>query len=69
MLEVEQERTRVRLAEFRRFNPPRFSGHRMELYEVETWVKALEKLFEDLYLPERDRIYLAVHYLEEDTHF
>lgn len=27
-------------------------------------VKALEKLFEDLYIPKRDRMHLATHYLE-----
>ncbi len=28
----------------------------------------MERLFEDLFIPERDQVYLAVHCLESDTH-
>nr|CAD1843459.1 unnamed protein product [Ananas comosus var. bracteatus] len=68
MSKVEQERARARLAEFRKFDPPRFNGLSVESRVVEAWVRALEKLFEDLYIPERDRVHLVVHCLEGDAH-
>ncbi|XP_020095999.1 uncharacterized protein LOC109715431 [Ananas comosus] len=64
---AEQERIRMRLVEYRRFDPPHFCESSTEPGTVEAWVKGMERLFEDLFIPERDQIYLAVHCLEGDA--
>ncbi|XP_020092834.1 uncharacterized protein LOC109713246 [Ananas comosus] len=65
--EAGQKRIRMRLVEYRRFDLPHFRGSSIEPGIVEAWVRGMERLFEDLFIPERDQIYLAVHCLEEDA--
>ncbi len=34
---------------------------------MESWVAAMEKLFENLFVPERYQVFLATHFLEHDA--
>nr|CAD1833452.1 unnamed protein product [Ananas comosus var. bracteatus] len=43
------------LSHFRRFDPPRFDGSCTEPWIVESWMSAMEKLFEDLFIQEREQ--------------
>lgn len=54
MLEAEQERMIERLNHFRRFDSPHFDSSCTEPRVVEAWVSAMEKLFEDLFIPEQE---------------
>ncbi|OAY74555.1 hypothetical protein ACMD2_23814 [Ananas comosus] len=47
VLEAEQERSLAVLTAFKRFNPPTFVG--------ESWLSAMEALFEDIYTLEKDK--------------
>ncbi len=55
------------LTSFRQFDPPRFSGRSLEPWEAESWVAAIERLFENLLLPERYQVHLATNFLESDA--
>ena len=68
LTEAEQERWTERLARFRRFDPPIFDGRGTEAWIVEGWVSAMEKLFEDLFVPEGEEVPLGVHCLAGDAH-
>ncbi len=48
---AEEEQIAERLARFRRFDQPRFSGRNAEPWEVEAWIAAMEKLFRDIFIP------------------
>ncbi|XP_020110876.1 uncharacterized protein LOC109725889 [Ananas comosus] len=67
MTEAEQERMAERLARFHRFDPPTFDGRCTEAWVVEDWVSSMEKLFEDLFIPEREQVHLGVHCLTGDA--
>ncbi len=64
---AEQREITERLTHFRQFDPPRFTGWSMETWEAESWVAAMEKLFEDLFVPARYQLHLAAHFLERDA--
>ncbi len=36
----------------------------MEPWEAETWIAVMEKLFENLFIPEKCQVQLATHFLE-----
>nr|CAD1822815.1 unnamed protein product [Ananas comosus var. bracteatus] len=55
MSEAEQERMTERLARFRRFDPPTYDGSCTKPWVVEGRVSAMEKLFDDLFIPEREQ--------------
>nr|CAD1843437.1 unnamed protein product [Ananas comosus var. bracteatus] len=38
---------------------PHFDGSRTKPWVVESWVSAMEKLFEDLFIPKREQVHLA----------
>ncbi len=46
---AEQEEITERLVRFRRFDPSRFVDQSTESWETETWVAAMEKVFDDLF--------------------
>lgn len=52
--EVEHEQLRLRLAEYRRFDPPYFSVSSAKPGAVEPWVRGMERRLEDLFIPKRD---------------
>ncbi|XP_020105378.1 classical arabinogalactan protein 9-like [Ananas comosus] len=56
LTEAEQERMAERLARFHRFDPPTYDGSCIETWVVEGWVSAMEKLFQDLFIPEREQV-------------
>ncbi|XP_020097825.1 uncharacterized protein LOC109716690 [Ananas comosus] len=56
------------LARFRQFDLPRFDGSCTEPWVVEVWMSAMEKLFEDLFILEREHVHLRVHCLAGDAH-
>nr|CAD1837511.1 unnamed protein product [Ananas comosus var. bracteatus] len=68
LTEAEQERWTERLARFCRFDPPIYDGFCTEAWVVEGWVSAMEKLFEDLFIPEVEQVSLGVHCFAGDTH-
>nr|CAD1840534.1 unnamed protein product [Ananas comosus var. bracteatus] len=67
LTEAEQERWTERLARFRRFDPPIFDGSGTDAWVVEGWVSAMERLFEDLFVPEGEQVPLGVHCLSGDA--
>ncbi len=40
----------------------------LEPWEAESWVAAMEKLFENLFVSERYQVHLATHFLERDAY-
>ncbi|XP_020104822.1 uncharacterized protein LOC109721567 [Ananas comosus] len=66
-LEAERARFIKVLEAFMRFNPPMFDGKEADLWVVETWLTAMEALFEDIYTLERDKVPLAAHCFEKDA--
>ncbi|XP_020113158.1 uncharacterized protein LOC109727434 [Ananas comosus] len=64
-LEAERDRALACLTAFKKFNPPIFNGESGDPWEMESWVDTMEKLFEDLYTLEQDKVHLAVHCLEK----
>ncbi|XP_020112173.1 uncharacterized protein LOC109726794 [Ananas comosus] len=49
------------LTRFTKFHPPTFDGEVIDPWTVETWLAAMETLFEDIYTEERDKVNLATH--------
>lgn len=66
--EAKQERMTKRLARFYQFDLPRFDSSCTEPRVLEGWVSAMEKLFEDLFIPEEEQVHLGVHCLTGDAH-
>nr|CAD1825788.1 unnamed protein product [Ananas comosus var. bracteatus] len=66
-LEAERDRALACLTAFKKFNPPIFNGESGDPWEMESWVDTMEKLFEDLYTLEQDKVHLAVHCLEKSA--
>ncbi|XP_020102373.1 uncharacterized protein LOC109719935 [Ananas comosus] len=66
-LEAERARFVKVLRAFMRFNPPMFDRKEADLWIVETWLTAMEALFEDIYTLERDKVPLAAHCFEKDA--
>ncbi|XP_020080589.1 uncharacterized protein LOC109704235 [Ananas comosus] len=64
VLEAEQERSLAVLTAFKRFNPPTFAGNVKNPWMMESWLFAMEALFEDIYTLEKDKVRLAAHCLE-----
>ncbi len=56
------------LANFQKFYPPAFSGDGLDSMIMESWVDSMEKLFENLRVPERERVMLVVPFLDKMAH-
>lgn len=52
------------LASFKKVNSPIFNDVTDDPLVVESWVDKIEKLFEDLLIPDRDKVYIAGHCLD-----
>lgn len=52
------------LACFKKFNLPIFNDETDDPLVVKSWVDKIEKLFEDLLIPDWDKVYLAAHCLD-----
>nr|CAD1817186.1 unnamed protein product [Ananas comosus var. bracteatus] len=66
-LEAERDRALTCLTAFERFNPPIFNEESKDPWEMVSWVDTIEKLFENLYTLEQDKVHLAVHCLEKSA--
>nr|CAD1835029.1 unnamed protein product [Ananas comosus var. bracteatus] len=66
-LEAERDRALACLTAFKKFNPSIFNGESGDPWEMESWVDTMEKLFDDLYTLEQDKVHLAVHCLEKSA--
>ncbi len=56
------------LANFQKFHPPTFNGHKSDPMVVESWVDSLERLFLTLRVSEKDRVTMAVPLLDNVAH-
>ncbi len=65
--EDEQWELTDQLTHFSHFSLCRFSGQSLEHWEAETWIPAMEKLFENLFVPKKYQVKLATHFLERDV--
>ncbi|XP_020111447.1 uncharacterized protein LOC109726320 [Ananas comosus] len=61
VLEAERERSLAALTTFKKFNPPTFNGDVKDLWLVESWLAAMEALFEDIYTFDKDKVHLAAY--------
>ncbi|XP_020080258.1 uncharacterized protein LOC109703926 [Ananas comosus] len=59
---------RAKLAQFRKFDPPKFAGKNDDAWVIEHWATHMLKLFRDLHIEEQDRVPLAAHCLERDAY-
>nr|CAD1838549.1 unnamed protein product [Ananas comosus var. bracteatus] len=57
----------AKLIEFRKFDPPKYAGKKEEKGVLERWLTNMEKLLEDLFIDEQDRVPLAAHFLDGDA--
>lgn len=67
-IDAEQEQAWASIANFKKFNPLTYNGESIDPWVVETLVDSTEKLFNDLYILDRDKVYLAAHCLDKVTH-
>nr|CAD1838538.1 unnamed protein product [Ananas comosus var. bracteatus] len=65
---AERDRLMDRLGEFRRCNPRIFDGEKVDNWIVEKWLMHMEKLFRDTFVEERDRVWLATHFLDGEAY-
>ncbi|XP_020082253.1 uncharacterized protein LOC109705881 [Ananas comosus] len=63
--EAERERGYVALTRFTKFHPPTFDGEVVDPATVESWLTAMETLFEDIFTLEKDKVNLAAHCFEK----
>nr|CAD1821800.1 unnamed protein product [Ananas comosus var. bracteatus] len=64
----ERDRLMDRLSEFRRCSPRTFDGENVDHWIVEKWLMHMEKLFRDTFVEERDRVWLATHFLDSEAY-
>nr|CAD1843945.1 unnamed protein product [Ananas comosus var. bracteatus] len=65
---AERDRLMERLSEFRRCSPRMFDGENVDHWIVEKWLMHMEKLFRDTFVEERDRVWLATHFLDGEAY-
>nr|CAD1837517.1 unnamed protein product [Ananas comosus var. bracteatus] len=65
---AERDRLMDRLSEFRRCSPRTFDGENADHWIVEKWLMHMEKLFRDTFVEERDRVWLATHFLDGEAY-
>nr|CAD1837183.1 unnamed protein product [Ananas comosus var. bracteatus] len=63
--EAERERGYVALTRFTKFHSPTFDGEVVDPATVESWLTAMETLFEDIFTLEKDKVNLAAHCFEK----
>ncbi|XP_020081071.1 uncharacterized protein LOC109704708, partial [Ananas comosus] len=63
-LGAERERSLAALTAFKRFNPPTFDGDVKDPWLVESWLAAMEALFEDIYTLDKDKAFREMLLLE-----
>nr|CAD1842414.1 unnamed protein product [Ananas comosus var. bracteatus] len=65
---AERDRLMERLSKFRRCSPRTFDGENVDHWIVEKWLMHMEKLFRDTFVKERDRVWLATHFLDGEAY-